>query len=214
MSHALIIGATGGIGGAIARALAPDHELSLVGRDASALGRAKQALGAARALTADVAVELDVAALADDLPAVDVLVYAVGAVTPQPLAEAGAEAWERQWGANVWGLALVVKHLGPRLAAGARLLVVGARPELAAARGMAAYAASKAAADGVARVAALELRRQKVQVTVVRPPAVDTALWRPFGGAPRGALAPAVVGRQVAEALRAPATPELLIDAG
>ncbi len=209
----MIIGATGGIGSAIARALAPAFDLTLVGRDAAALGRLRGDLGAARALGADVAVELEVAALADDLPDIDVLVYAVGAALPGALSDADVAAWETQWGANVWGFALTVKHLAPRLAKGGRVLVLGARPELSAARGMAAYAASKAGVDGVARVAALELRRQRVSVTVVRPGAVATDLWAPLGGAPKGALAPADVADAVAQALRAEPQPELLIGA-
>lgn len=211
MPHALVIGATGGIGSAIARALAPTHELTLVGRDTAALGKVRASLVAARALGADVSVELEVAALADGLPEVDVLVYAVGAALPSPLAEADAGAWEAQWGANAWGFALTLKHLAPRLAKGARVVVLGARPELAAGRGMAAYAASKAAVDGIARVAALELRRQRTTVTVVRPSAVDTALWAPLGGAPKGALSPADVATAVAEALRADPEPELIV---
>jgi len=210
----MIIGATGGIGSAIARALAPAFDLTLVGRDAAALGRLRGDLGAARALGADVAVELEVAALADDLPDIDVLVYAVGAALPGALVDADVAAWETQWGANVWGFALTLKHLAPRLAKGGRVLVLGARPELSAARGMAAYAASKAAVDGVARVAALELRRQRVSVTVVRPGAVATDLWTPLGGAPKGALAPADVADAVAQALRAEPQPELPIGAG
>ena len=213
MPHALVIGATGGIGSAIARALAPAYDLTLVGRDAAALGRLRAELGAARALAADVTVELEVAALADDLPDVDVLVYAVGTAVPGALGDADVSAWEAQWGANVWGFALALKHLAPRLAKGGRVLVVGARPELSAARGMAAYAASKSGVDGVARVAALELRRQRVSVTVVRPGAVATDLWAPLGGAPKGALAPSDVADAVARALRAEPQPDLLIDA-
>lgn len=211
MPHALVIGATGAIGAAIARALAPSHDLTLVGRDVAALGKVRAALGAGRALGADVTVELEVAALADDLPNVDVLVYAVGAALPGPLAEADAGAWETQWGANAWGFALTLKHLAPRLAQGARVVVLGARPELAAARGMAAYAASKAALDGIARVASLELRRQRATVTVVRPSAVDTPLWAPLGGAPKGSLGPDEVAAAVAEALRADPRAELLV---
>jgi short-subunit dehydrogenase len=214
MPHALVIGATGGIGSAIARALAPAYDLTLVGRDGAALGRLRGELGAARALAADVTVELEVAALADDLPDVDVLVYAVGTALPGALDAADVVAWETQWGANVWGFALSLKHLAPRLVQGGRVLVVGARPELSAARGMAAYAASKAGVDGVARVAALELRRQRVSVTVVRPAAVATGLWAPLGGAPKGALAPSDVANAVMEALRAEPQAELSIGAG
>jgi NAD(P)-dependent dehydrogenase (short-subunit alcohol dehydrogenase family) len=209
----MVIGATGGIGSAIARALAPAYDLTLVGRDAAVLGRLRAEIGAARALAADVTVELEVAALADDLPDVDVLVYAVGAAVPGALGEADVAAWEAQWGANVWGFALALKHLGPRLAKGGRVLVLGARPELSAARGMAAYAASKAAVDGLARVAALELRRGRVSVTVVRPGAVDTGLWAPLGGAPKGAMDAHDVAARVVEALRSDAQPELLIGA-
>lgn len=212
MSHALVLGATGAIGGAIAAAIAPDATLTLSGRDAAALGRRARELGAARAIAADVRVELEVAALADGLPPVDVLVYAAGVALPEPLAAASLEAWEAQWRVNAFGAALVLKHLGPSLASGARVVLVGADPALAAGRSMAGYAASKAALDAVARVAALELRRARVSVTVVRPPAVASALWAPLGGPPAGALDPSVVGRAVAASLRQPPTAELTIE--
>jgi|GEM_PF-157072 len=213
MPHALIIGATGAIGGALAAALSDRFELTLVGRDAGALGQRKRALSAARAIAADVSVELDLAALADDVTPIDLLVYAVGVARPEPLSAADRDAWDEQWRVNALGFALTLKHLGARLAQGARVVVIGAQPELAAARSMAGYAASKAALDAIARVAALELRRQRTTVTMVRPPAVASRLWEPLGGAPKGALDAQVVARAVAASLAEPATAELRIDA-
>lgn len=213
MPHALVIGATGGIGGAIARALAADHDLTLSGRDAQALGRLRRELGAARAVAADVAFELEVAALADDLPSVDLLVYAAGVARPEPLSGGSDAAWSEQWRVNAFGLALVLKHLAPSLAQGARVVAIGAQPQLAAARQMAGYAASKAALDAVARVAALELRRAKVSVHVVRPGAVATGLWAPLGGAPRGAMAPDEAARRIVAWLATPTLDDLTLDA-
>ena len=42
-----------------------------------------------------------------------------------------------------------------------------------------------------------QLRRDKVEVTVVRLPAVDTGLWLPVGKPPRGALSPDDAVRQI-----------------
>lgn len=213
MAHALIIGATGGIGGALATALAPNYELTLTGRDAQALGRLRRTLGAARAVAVDVTSELELAALRGDLPSVDLLVYAVGVARPEPLEGASDDAWSEQWRVNAQGFALTLKHLTPALAAGARVVAIGAQPQLAAARQMAGYAASKAALDAIARVAALELRRARVSVQVVRPGAVATELWAPLGGAPKAALASDAVGERIAAWLAAGEKGDLAIDA-
>lgn len=213
MAHAVIIGATGGIGAALAGALAPTHTLTLAGRDAQALGRLRRELGAARAVAADVSVELELAALADDLPGVDLLVYAAGIARPEGLGDASDAAWSEQWRVNAFGFALTLKHLAPRLASGGHVVAIGAQPALAAARQMAGYAASKAALDAIASVAALELRRHKVGVRVVRPGAVATGLWAPLGGAPKGAMQPQALAERIVAWLAQGAAGDLTIDA-
>lgn len=199
MAHALVLGATGGIGGAVARRLAPGHDLTLSGREAAALGALARELDA-RAVPADLASELEVAALFEGLPPLDVLVYAAGAARRAPLAELRAADAQAMLDANLLGLAYTLRHARPRLAAGARIVVVGARPELAEAPGMALYAASKAAVAALVAVARRELRGAAT-LTLVLPAAVDTPLWDGVAPVPRGALRPAEVADAVAAAL-------------
>lgn len=199
MSHAVIIGATGAIGGATAEALADAYELTLVGRDAARLRERRAALDA-RALATDVGDELEVAALFRDLPPIDVLVYAAGAVRPEPLTELQGEHLREVMDANFTGVALVLKHALPKCADDARVFVIGARPELVTFRSFAGYAAAKAAVAALLQVAALEAR-SRVAFTLVLPKAVRSAFWEPVGAPPKGALEPAEVATAIREAL-------------
>ena len=97
-----------------------------------------------------------------------------------------------------------------RLNAGGRVYLIGARPELVTARGFSQYAASKAALARAAEIARLEHRG--VGITLVLPPAVDTALWAQVGRVPKGAVTPDVVARAIAAHRAAEPTPELRVD--
>lgn len=207
----LIIGATGGIGAAIARAW-PGEALWLAGRDETKLHALAGELKATP-LTADVGYESHVRTLfsALSLP-LETIVYAAGAVGVEALAITSGDATRRVWNANYFGLIWTLKHGLPKLTAGGRLYVIGARPELVTTRGLSQYAASKAAAAQALDVARLE--RRDATFTLVLPPAVDTGLWSAIGKVPRGALSPDVVARAIVEdRAREPGGNELLIAA-
>lgn len=205
----LIVGATGGIGAATARALAAGGaRLTLSGRDAAKLGALAGELGA-QARAADLAYESHVRALLEELSGLDTLVYAAGAALPGPLAEAEAATVRAVWNANYFGALWVLKHGLGRMAPGGRVYLLGARPELVTARGFSQYAASKAALGRAAEVARLEARG--VGITLVLPPAVDTGLWTQVGRVPRGAIGPEVVARAIAADRAGPVQNELRI---
>lgn len=206
----LIVGATGGIGAATARAFAAQGSgLILSGRDGDRLGALAAELGAASRV-ADVGFESQVRALLEDAPPLDTLVYAAGAAWPHPLAEAKAAQVRQVWNANYFGALWVLKHGLPRLAPGGRVYLLGARPELVTARGFSQYAASKAALARAAEIARLETRG--LALTLVLPPAVDTALWTQVGRAPRGALLPDAVARAIVTDRAGPAQAELRVE--
>lgn len=194
----LIVGATGGIGAATARAFAGAGSagtgLILSGRDAGKLETLAADLGA-QARAADLAYESHVRALLDGVSDLNTLVYAAGAAWPAPLAESDPAVVRAVWNANYFGALWVLKHGLARLAPAGRVYLLGARPELVTARGFSQYAASKAALARLAEVARLEARG--VGVTLVLPPAVETPLWAQVGRAPRGAAAPEVVARAI-----------------
>ncbi|MFN3265240.1 MAG: SDR family NAD(P)-dependent oxidoreductase [Deinococcales bacterium] len=201
--NTLIIGATGGIGQALARVL-PQPQI-LVARKAQVLYSLALAQGA-YAVSAEVCNELELAALAQEIAArggIKTLVYAVGDVKLGGISELARADFERLWNANVLGFALVLKHLGAQLLPEARVYALGARPELVTAKHFAAYASTKAALSSLMRVAELEYKRP---MTLVLPPAVQTPFWERLGmKAPKTAIAPEVVARAIlADLSRAP----------
>ena len=194
--NTLILGATGGIGAATARALAgADTTLTLSGRDGEKLSALAAELGAASTV-ADLGYESHVRALFDGLDGLDTLVYAAGAALPEPLKDADPGKVRAVWNANYFGALWVLKHGLGRMNKGGRVYLLGARPELVTARGFSQYAASKAALARAAEIARLEARG--VTVALVLPPAVDTGLWAQVGKAPRGAISPEDVARAIA----------------
>lgn len=190
----LIIGATGGIGGALARLLAGQGEVWLTGRRLEALSALAGELGV-RALPLDLGNELEVASLLEEVGPLDRLIYAAGAVVRTPLRQTPRDGLEEVLAANFLGAFFALKHA--RLNPGAKALFLGAYPAYVEVPGFAAYAASKRALESLLNTARKEWRREGVGLVLVRLPAVDTPLWGPLGGAPRGALAPEEAARRI-----------------
>jgi len=208
--NTLIVGATGGIGAATARAFAQaGARLTLSGRDAGRLETLAAELGA-QARTADLAYESHVRALLEDLTELDTLIYAAGAALPGPLAGADAAQVRAVWNANYFGALWVLKHGLERMGPGGRIYLLGARTELVTARGFSQYAASKGALARLAEVTRLEARG--VDLTLVLPPAVDTPLWTQVGRTPRGAISPGEVARAILADRAGPGQPELRVE--
>jgi NAD(P)-dependent dehydrogenase (short-subunit alcohol dehydrogenase family) len=108
------------------------------------------------------------------------------------------EAWRRILDANLSGAFLAAHYSLPLLAGDAHLVFLGAVSERMRLPGLAAYAAAKAGLEALAETLRKEERRRRV--TVVRPGAVETAIWEkvPFK-MPHRALKPEdVAGRIVA----------------
>ena len=216
---AAVVGATGGLGSAVARALAQrGHRLVLAGRDRSGL----EAL--ARELPGSVAVVLDVrdpdagehlvAAIADWPERLDVLVNAAGIVAFATLADTPDIVVEELFLTNVIGPLWLVRRCLPLLQESGGTVVhlsavVAERPMA----GMAAYSATKAALTAADAALAIELRRVGVRVLDVRPPHTETGLaGRPLHGrAPRlpPGLDPSDVARAIADAVADPGRSEL-----
>jgi len=204
MKRALVIGAGGGIGSAVVEALS-GYTLTLVGRDVRKL----QGM-AGEAVPTDMASELEVAALFAELPPQDLIVYAAGAIQPEPLHTATADAWTRVMDANLTGLFYTLKYADAKLSPGARVFVLGARPEGVTFRGFGAYAAAKAGVAALVAVAAQEYRR-KASLTLVLPKAVATDFWKGVGTPPKDALEPAAVAEAIVRSLAGEPVAELRV---
>ena len=113
---------------------------------------------------------------------VDMLVLNAGIFPPSaPVQEIAGESWRSAMAINVEAnLALLqachaLLKLAPR---GGRVVVIGSKNVPAPGPGAAAYSASKAALNQLARVAALEWAPDGIRINIIHPNAVyDTALW-------------------------------------
>jgi 2,3-dihydro-2,3-dihydroxybenzoate dehydrogenase len=199
---AVVTGAAGGIGAAVARTLAARGAAvaaaDLDGDRAAALaavitGDGGSAFARATDVTDPRAVEdlLDRAEAA--LGPVAIAVSVAGVLHAASFAETTDDAWRTTFAVNADGPFHLVRGAGRRMAArrhGA-IVVVGSNAASVPRAGMAAYAASKAAATMLTRCAGLELAPRGVRCNVVSPGSTDTAmqdaLWAD-GSARRRAL--------------------------
>jgi len=183
---AVVTGASSGIGESCARVLAAQgFHVVAVARREKRINRLAEELGAT-AVVADVTDDAAVAALADTLGRVDVLVNnAGGARGLEPVAEADLDNWRWMWETNVMGTLRVTRALLPKLiASGDGLIVtVTSIAALEVYDGGAGYTAAKHAQGALHRTLRGELLGKPVRLTEIAPGAVATefSLVR-FGG--------------------------------
>ncbi|MEM7274076.1 MAG: SDR family NAD(P)-dependent oxidoreductase [Actinomycetota bacterium] len=203
----LVAGASGGLGSAIARALADRGAiLTLAARRPDRL-ESLDVPGTRVALdlrTAE-ACSTAVAAAVEAGGGLDIVVNAVGVVAFGPVDELSVDAMEELFLTNVFVPIMLARAALPHLRAGGTICNLSGVIAEQNLPGMAAYGASKAAVRSFDEALAREARRRKVRVIDARPPHTETGLAdRPIEGtAPRmpQGLTPDVVAAVIVEAL-------------
>lgn len=183
---ALITGASQGIGAAVARALAPHHDLLLGGRDEARLAGLVDELGGpgrARALPVELTDDDALAGALAGIDRLDVLVHSAGTGELGTVERTPAEVWRRQFDVNVVAVAETTRLLLPALRAagadgGADVVLVNSGSGLAARAGWGSYAASKFALRALGDALRAEEAGHGIRVTSVHPGRVDTAMQR------------------------------------
>lgn len=176
----LVTGAGGGIGQAVARRLA-GRGASIVAADID--GERVRAVvrelgGDSQALTLDVsdpgAVAAAVTSVGEPLTG---LVGAAGVERNRYLGDLSLAEWSHVIATNLTGQFLCLRACVPALrASGGAAVLIGSPVARAAYPGAAAYAASKAGIEGLARAAAIDLASDGTRVNAVLPGTTDTPM--------------------------------------
>lgn len=206
---ALITGAGRGLGAAIARELAPTHDLLLGARTADSLANILDELPTARPWAVDLTDYAAVARLAADVERLDVLVHNAGVADIAPIADSTVEQWRNTLEANVVAVAELTRVMLPALrAANGHVVLINSGAGLRANPGWASYAASKFALRAFGD--ALRGEEPALRVTSVHPGRIDTDMQREIvageGGDydPTKFLTPQTVARAVRNAVETP----------
>ena len=165
-------GSTGGIGRAIATALAREGARVIVnGRTAARVKAAVEAVGAAAGLVADLATEEGTAAAAEQHPELDILVNSLGVFPDAPFFEEADDTWRRVLEVNVLSGARLARHyLRGMLERGSgRVIFVASEAGISPPADMAAYSGSKAMQLSLSRSLADLTRGTAVTVNTVMP---------------------------------------------
>jgi NADP-dependent 3-hydroxy acid dehydrogenase YdfG len=207
MPTALITGASGGLGSAIAAALAPTHTLLLAGRSSKRLNEAAERLGGT-VVTLDLA-DIDSLADAGALDELDVLVHNAGVAYPDRIAESRIADWQTTFQVNVIGVVALTQALLPALRkARGQVIFVNSGAGLNVLAGMASYSASKFALRAYAD--SLRAEEPALRVTSVHPGRIGTAMQRKLvefeGGKydPKHFLRPETVADAIAHIVATP----------
>ena len=182
---AVVTGAASGIGRACALELL-ERGSAVIGLDISpsisSVTDAPAFLGVPCDLTSLDATSQALDAGVERFGGVDMLVASAGLFPESsPIGHHDPSAWRMAMSVNVDAFIQMLYLLHPLLLAapkGGRVTVIGSKNVQAPGPGASAYSASKAAANQIARVVALEWAPEGVRVNSVHPDAVfDTALW-------------------------------------
>jgi NAD(P)-dependent dehydrogenase (short-subunit alcohol dehydrogenase family) len=174
----LIVGATGGLGGEIARHLKREGaELTLSGRNEDKLKALAQGLGA-HVLSADVSTSEGRIELAEAVGVCDGVVYAAGVAPVAPVRYLKDADLEACLNVNTTAPLLLIRDLlkKKKLNSGASIVWLSSVASSRGAGGYAAYASSKAALEAAARCLALELAPKAMRVNCIAPGMIETEM--------------------------------------
>lgn len=210
-AHVLVLGATGGLGSAIAHELAAaGARLSLSARTPGHLDQLAAALGdcvvttvAADLTTPDAPARI--VSQASTTTPLSGVVNAAGVVAFGASAELDDDTLDDLLLLNLIAPIRVVREAVAALGEGGFIVQISAVVAERPTAGMAAYSAAKAGLTAFDSAAASELRRRRIRVLDVRPPHTETGLAnRPIAGSsprlPQG-LDPADVARRIVRAI-------------
>ncbi len=184
---AIITGASGGIGRAVALRLAKDGFAVVV----NYAGNAAKAEGVvaeikandirAIAVQADVANAVEVGRLfkktLDTFGAIGVVVNCAGIMPLSPIAKGDVEVFDRVISTNLRGTFLVLAQAAQHVSAGGRIIAFSSSVLAKSFPNYGPYIASKAGVEGLVRVLNNELRGRNISVNAVAPGPVATELF-------------------------------------
>ena len=184
---ALVTGAAGGIGRAVAQALAAEGvRVALLDRSTAGLAETAASCSGSVPVRADVTDESAVTkAIADAVTALGGLhtvICCAGISGPvgSGIEQTSLAEWQAVFAVNVTGAFLVLRAALPalRAAPSASVVLVASDSAFVASPGMAPYCASKAALVQFGRALSVDLAGDDVRVTTVSPSIVDTPMSR------------------------------------
>lgn len=184
---AIITGASGGIGRAVAHRLAEDGfavVASYAGSESKAaetVAAIEAAGGRASAVRADVAHAADVERLFSTaigtFGEIDVVVNCAGIMPLSPIEGSDTEVFDRVIATNLRGSFLVLAQAARHVRSGGRIVAVSSSVIAKAFPTYGPYIASKAGVEGLVHVLANELRGRDITVNAVAPGPVATDLF-------------------------------------
>lgn len=208
MPTALITGAGGGIGSAIATALAPTHTLLLAGRPSDRLDAVAERLGATT-FPLDLTDAGEIEAACEIVDELDVLMHNAGVSIPGHVPESSVNEWRATFAVNVFGVVELTLTLLPALRrARGQVVFINSGAGRNVSPGMASYSASKFAVRAFAD--SLRSDEPDLRVTTIYPGRTDTVMQRELiefeGGTydPANFLKPETVAAVVADAVATP----------